>query len=335
MIRSLVDMFTAISDIEVIPDDWHSGIIRPLHKSGSLYDIDNYRGTTLSSNVYKIFSKTIESTAVNHLESNNILGELQGAFRKVRRLEDHIFTQNGICSLAKSSKKPLYIAFLDLSKAFNGDWREGLLAKVCESGIQGKPWRLIKDIYRNVQKKDLFKDYESDYFDQEYRVKQGCVLYPTLFTVLMNDVVQMLSDKTISVNISLNLTNCLLFADDVVLMADSPRELQTLLQISHGDFNRLNFGDALWNSVIRPSLTHACAVWMPLSQASKDSLDSWQYKAAKIIIRTKLNIPKAAILLELGWEPLSVFIDRQRISYYKRLLRLPNLRLCISRYITK
>jgi hypothetical protein len=43
----------------------------------------------------------------------------------------------------------------------------------------------------------------------------------------------------------------------------------------HGDFNQLNFEDALWNLVIRPSLTHACAVWMPLSQASKDSLDSW------------------------------------------------------------
>ena len=49
----------------------------------------------------------------------------------------------------------------------------------------------------------------------------------------MNDLVQMLSDKNIGVNISLNLTNCLLFADDVVLMAESPRELQTLLQISH------------------------------------------------------------------------------------------------------
>ena len=175
MIRSLVDMFTAISDIEVIPDDWHSGIIRPLHKSGSLYDIDNYRGITLSSNVYKIFSKTIESTAVNHLESNNILGESQGAFRKDRRIEDHIFTLHGICSLAKSSKKPLYIAFLDLSEAFDRVWREGLLAKLWESGIQGKPWRLIKEIYRNVQNKVLFNDYESDYFDQEYGVKQACV----------------------------------------------------------------------------------------------------------------------------------------------------------------
>ena len=118
------------------------------------------------------------------------------------------------------------------------------------------------------------------------------------------------------------------------LKEKADKQLNYMIRVleEHGDFNRLNFGDALWNSVIRPSLTHACAVWMPLSQASKDSLDSWQYKAAKTILRTKLNIPKAAILLELGWEPLSVFIDRQRISYYKRLLRLPNHRLCKQVY---
>ena len=49
----------------------------------------------------------------------------------------------------------------------------------------------------------------------------------------MNDLVQILCDKNIGVNISLNLTNCLLFANDVVLMAEYHRELQTLLQISH------------------------------------------------------------------------------------------------------
>jgi hypothetical protein len=183
--------------------------------------------------MYTIFSNTIESTAVNHLESINILGESQCAFRKDRRIEDHTFTLHGICSLSKSSKKPLYIAFLDLSKAFDRVWRERLLTKLWESGIQGKPWRLIKEIYRNVKNKVVFNDYESDYFNQEYGVKQSCVLSSTLFSVLMNDLVQMLSDTNIGVNISLNLTNCLLFADDVVLMAESPRELQTLLRISH------------------------------------------------------------------------------------------------------
>ena len=31
----------------------------------------------------------------------------------------------------------------------------------------------------------------------------------------------------------------------------------------HGDFNRFNFGCALWISVIRPSIAHACGLWYP------------------------------------------------------------------------
>jgi hypothetical protein len=41
----------------------------------------------------------IEDKTVSYLEDNNILGESQGAFRKNRRLEDHVFTLQGICSL--------------------------------------------------------------------------------------------------------------------------------------------------------------------------------------------------------------------------------------------
>jgi hypothetical protein len=37
-----------------------------------------------------------------------------------------------------------------------------------ESGIQGKSWRLIKEIYRNVENNAVFGDFESDWFKQEY-----------------------------------------------------------------------------------------------------------------------------------------------------------------------
>jgi hypothetical protein len=60
MVHSLTELFTGISYIELIPDDWQKGIVKPLHKSGSVYDLDNYRGITLSSNVYKLFTKTLE-----------------------------------------------------------------------------------------------------------------------------------------------------------------------------------------------------------------------------------------------------------------------------------
>ena len=69
----------------------------------------------------------IEEKIVSYLEDNNILGESQRAFRKNRRLEDNVFTLQGICSLQKKKKKKnTYLAFLDLSKAFERVWREGL-----------------------------------------------------------------------------------------------------------------------------------------------------------------------------------------------------------------
>jgi hypothetical protein len=67
MASSLTERFTAISDIELIPDDWQTEIVKPLHKSGSVYDLDNHRGITLSSNVYKLFTKTLEISVLDHL----------------------------------------------------------------------------------------------------------------------------------------------------------------------------------------------------------------------------------------------------------------------------
>lgn len=67
---------------------------------------------------------------------------------------------------------------------------------------------------------------------------------------------------------------------------------------------------------------------MPLTKSSKDVLDSWQYKTAKVIFQTKLNIPKSALLLELGWKPVSAFIEKQHLSYFKRIVELPDNRLC-------
>ena len=99
MLSSLADLFIAVTDLETIPLDWQRGIIVPIYKSGSVHDIDNYRGITLNSNVYKVYPEVVEENIMAYLDDNNILGESQGAFRKDRRIEDHLFTLDGICTL--------------------------------------------------------------------------------------------------------------------------------------------------------------------------------------------------------------------------------------------
>ena len=54
-------------------------------------------------------SKVLEENIMVFLEDNNIFGESQRAFKRDRRIEDHLFTLNGICALRKSSKLKTYI----------------------------------------------------------------------------------------------------------------------------------------------------------------------------------------------------------------------------------
>ena len=169
----MLDLFTKITDLEKIPEDWHKGIIKPIHKRGSMYDLNNYRGMTLTSNVYTVYAKIIEQSVMSCMEDNGILGEIQGAFR---RIEDNIFTLQGICALRKLKKDKTFLAFLDLYKAFDRVWREGLFYLLWKNGIQGKCWKLLRSLYSNVSNKVLFGDFESDWFDQEFGLKQGCVL---------------------------------------------------------------------------------------------------------------------------------------------------------------
>ena len=88
------------------------------------------------------------------------------------------------------------------------------------------------------------------------------------------------------------------------------------------------FGDALWKYVIRPSIACGFAVWVPSSNASTASLESWQYKVTKLILNTNMNIQMSALFLELGWEPINDYLDRQRVSYIARIKKLPITRLC-------
>ena len=410
IVNTLIDLFVAICDLESIPSEWQKGIIIPIHKSGSVYNIDNYRGITLTSNVYKVFAKVLESNIMTFLENNNVLGENQGAFRRDRRIEDHLFTLNGVCASRKAAKLKTYVAFLDLSKAFDRVWRDGLFYSLWKNGIQGKVWRILKQLYGNVSNKVIFGEFETEWFEQEHGVKQGCVLSPALFSVLMKDLVDMLKEHNLGVSFASQIINALLYADDVALLAESEVQLQQMLNVAsdfaskwnlkfnaskskvlvigkrtdknklwyightsieeadtykylgvyfsrnlkssyhintyvksnienklngmiqilgrHGHFNRIGFGTALWESVIKPTISHACAVWLQSSTAQSDFIESLQYRAAKIVMRIKLNIPKCALFTELGWEPINAFLDRQRVSYFARFAKLPHTRWC-------
>jgi hypothetical protein len=53
----------------------------------------------------------------------------------------------------KSKDKPLFCAFLDVSKAYDSVWRDAMMAKLWKKGIRGNLWKLIYKMNANVRRR--------------------------------------------------------------------------------------------------------------------------------------------------------------------------------------
>jgi hypothetical protein len=410
--NALFDLFNKIKLLEQIPQQWYEGIVKPIFKDGSKEVLNNYRGITISSIVYKTFAIIIEEQVMAYVESNDLLGDYQGAFRRGRRCEDHIFALKGICSIRRTKKQKTYLAFLDISKAFDMVDRNKLFLHMWDKGIQGKAWTLIQMLYKRVCNKVIFGNFESDMYEVVNGVKQGCVMSPCLFNLVVSDLDNMLIDQG-GVEVGSHKVRGLYYADDLVLFADNANNLQSMLHIAdqfahkwgllfnnkkskvlvigqkvnnkhwilgdqviqetatykylgiiinrqlkdshhinqhltakgknlesymrytlakHMNMKRIFFGNTLWHKAILPSLSHAAAVWFNNLDTASKRLSSIQYKIAKGVLKLKCMPSKTATLAELGWLPISDYLDIKRISYYDHLIHMNSNRVTKAVY---
>lgn len=71
------------------------------------------------------------------------------------------------------------------------------------------------------------------WFPTPFGVKQGDVLSPTLFAIYVNDLAQEIKRANLGIDIDdLNLS-ILLYADDIVLVAEEEAKLQKMLDIMY------------------------------------------------------------------------------------------------------
>ena len=117
----------------------------PLYKDGDPEKATNHRGIALGSCVVKVLVKLL-SRRLSTFAEEEILTEAQGGFRSERRCADQILILRGLCELRRKKKKGPYMAFLDVSKAYDTVWREGLWRKMQQNGVEEKFVRICKGL---------------------------------------------------------------------------------------------------------------------------------------------------------------------------------------------
>ena len=229
-------LFCRIFDNEVFPKQWAQGMIFPLFKGGgeeAKVDTSKYRGITLLSIIGKIYTDILNTRISDFIEKSKVLIEEQAGFRKARSTVDQLFI---LTEVIRNRKKPTFVAFLDVAKAYDRVWRDGLWFQLLESGIKGKMWRVLKNIYKTVESCILLGDKRTDFFQVEVGLRQGCLLSPLLFDIFINELgkeVNKLKKGVQCGNVNLSI---LCFADDLAVIAQSKEDLEALLKVVY-DFS--------------------------------------------------------------------------------------------------
>ena len=213
---------------------WYIAIITPIFKKGSPNDPENYRGISFLSCLAKFFYTVINNRLTIYCNDKNILSPSQLGFIPGNRTTDaHIILHNLICKYCHYGGKKLYACFIDFSKAFDTVPRDILFKKLISYGITGKFLKTMSYLYSNDKACINSGGRRSGKFGINQRVRRGCVLRPLLFNIFIADLPLKLNAERNIVIHDAQYTNCLLWADDVVLSSDNEEDLKSLLQHLH------------------------------------------------------------------------------------------------------
>ena len=140
-----------------------------------------------------------------------------------------MYTLNTIIKNRKSQGRSTFVAFVDMEKAFDRIDRALLFHKLLTLGIGGKIFNCIKNMYDSCEAIISLNNYSTPTFPTNNGIKQGDSLSPTLFGLFINDIVSVIKESASGTRIEDTYIHCLLYADDIALIAESEEDLQRML----------------------------------------------------------------------------------------------------------
>ena len=208
----------------------------PIYKSDGCDNPSNYRGITITSCVGKLFTSVINQRIIKFVEKQRIVSHHQKGLKKSYRTADHIFIVKALINKYLHKGKKLYLCFVDFKKAYDSVWRNGLFYKLINCGFGTKILGILKSVYDNTLSCVKLSRGLTNSFKSSVGVCQGCNLNPILFNIFINDFIELFSPSDLScfpVKLKSMSLNCLLYADDLLLMSETETGIQNCLNKLH------------------------------------------------------------------------------------------------------
>ena len=217
------------------PDCWKYANVQPIHKKDNRQIKSNYRPISLLPICGKILEKIVFDQVYAFLNINNLLSKNQSGFCPGDSTIYQLISITSTIYEAFENYDETRAVFLDISKAFDKVWHEGIIFKLKCSGISG-------NLLLNRHQRVVLNGKESNWMNLKAGVPQGSVLGPLLFLVYINDLTD---------NISSDIR---LFADDSSLFTCVKGVDQTHEKLEK-DLQTVTKWAYQWKMVFNPDIT--------------------------------------------------------------------------------
>ena len=192
----------------------------------------------------KMFEKIIFNNLYNYLNANNLITKNQSGFRPGDSTTNQLlYLVNEIHGAFEDpTSLEVRAVFLDISKAFDKVWHDGLIFKLRQNGVNGRLLNFLENYLHNRQQRVVINGSYSEYLPIESGVPQGSVLGPLLFLIYINDL-----EKNIKSNIKF-------FADDTMLFSIVKDPVISAIELNH-DLDIICQWAHQWKMEFNPDIT--------------------------------------------------------------------------------
>ena len=240
--KRLEIIFNQCFETGVFPSEWKKGNIFPIHKKEDKQILKNYRLMSLLTIFGKILERLMFNEMFEFFIENWLIFASQAGFERGNScISQLLFITQKIYSSFDEGLEVRSV-FLDISKAFDKVWHDGIIFKLTQNDISGNLLNLLHHFLNKRKQRVVLNGQFSTWKNVSAGVPQGSILGPWLFLIYINDLTEGLS------------SNAKLFADDTPLLSVI-HSIQTSANNLNKDLERINNWATHWEMNFNPDTT--------------------------------------------------------------------------------